>query len=194
MIATSSLSRNPIFSILKLSKHVFYSAQLKYEKLCFFRIVFAVLRVRLILMRIRKKMNPDPDYFSKIHRIFLTRQNFQIFCLIFLLKLYKPFTSQGIFIISLFSLVQIWVQKVTIKFCSFWLIFCPLHLDPWIRIFLRIRILDAKICQILSTGFLIIRGETKELDTLLLLSLFTLKFFQLSLKNHLFSPFQRMKP
>ena len=81
-------------------------------------------------MRIRKKMNPDPDYFSKIHRIFLTRQNFQIFCLIFLLKLYKPFTSQGIFIISLFSLVQIWVLRENNFFFSFLLIICPLDPDP----------------------------------------------------------------
>ena len=42
-------------------------------------------------------------------------------------------------------------------FCGFWLIFYPLDLDPWIRIFLRIRIQEAKILRIqrirvLSTG------------------------------------------
>ena len=33
-------------------------------------------------------------------------------------------------------------------FCSFWLIFYPLEPDPWIRIFLRIRIQEAKILRI----------------------------------------------
>ena len=54
-----------------------------------------VPRIHLILMRIRiririldphwKKMDPDPDpgYLFKIYLIFLTKQNFQIFCLIF---------------------------------------------------------------------------------------------------------------
>ena len=42
--------------------------------------------------------------------------------------------------------------------CSFWLIFCPLDPDPWIRIFLRIPVQEAKILriqriQILSTEF-----------------------------------------
>ena len=39
------------------------------------------------------------------------------------------FRNQEIFIISLFSIVQIWVLKVKF-FCSFWLIFCPLDPDP----------------------------------------------------------------
>ena len=59
----------------------------------------SVLRIQLILMRIRildphwKKMDPDPDpnpdpdadpgYFFKIYWVFLTKQNFKIFCLIF---------------------------------------------------------------------------------------------------------------
>ena len=57
-----------------------------------------VLRIHLILMRIRirildphwKKMDPDPDpgYLFKIYLIFLTKQNFQIFCLIFLAYFY----------------------------------------------------------------------------------------------------------
>ena len=36
----------------------------------------------------------------------------------------------------------------SIFFFSFWLIFCPLDPDPWIRIFLRIRIQEAKIFRI----------------------------------------------
>ena len=55
-----------------------------------------VLRIHLILMLIRildphwKKMDPDPDpgYLFKIYLIFLTKQNFQIFCLIFLAYFY----------------------------------------------------------------------------------------------------------
>ena len=40
-----------------------------------------------------------------------------------------------------------------LSFLSFWLIFYPLDPDPWIRIFLRIRIQEAKILRILSTAF-----------------------------------------
>jgi len=50
--------------------------------------------------------------------------------------------------ISLFSKVQIWVSEVKNFFCSFWLIFYPLDPDPWIRIFLRIRIQEAKMLRI----------------------------------------------
>ena len=59
-----------------------------------------------------------------------------------MLKLVEPFGNEESFLISLFSKVQIWF------FCSFWLIFCPLDPDPWIRIFLRIRIQEAKILRI----------------------------------------------
>ena len=130
-----------------------------------------MLRICLILIRIRilnlhwKKMdpdqNPDPGYFLKIYWIFLTKQNFKI-CLIFLLifMLNEPFRNQEIFSISLFSIVQIWVLRVKLKKKSFWLIFCPLDPDTWIRIFLRIRIQEAKILRIqwiririLSTDF-----------------------------------------
>ena len=52
-----------------------------------------------------------------------------------MLKLDEPFRNQEIFIISLFSIVQIWVLRVKFGFCSFWLIFCPLDPDPWNRIF-----------------------------------------------------------
>ena len=77
-----------------------------------------VLRIQLILMRIQnrnldphwEKMDPDPDsdpgYFFKIYGIFLTKQNFQIFCLIFslifMLKLNQPVRNQEIFVIYLF--------------------------------------------------------------------------------------------
>ena len=62
-----------------------------------------------------------------------------------MLKLDEPFRNQEIFIILLFLIVQTWVEN-KIFFCSFWLIFCLL--DPWIRIFLRIRIQEAKILRI----------------------------------------------
>ena len=55
------------------------------------------------------------------------------------------------FLWSLFFKVQIWVFWVSV--CSFRLIFYPL--DPWIRIFLRTRIQEAKILRIriLSTVY-----------------------------------------
>ena len=37
-------------------------------------------------------------------------------------------------------------------FSSFWSIFFPLDLDPWIRIFLRIRIQEAKILRLQRAG------------------------------------------
>ena len=46
-----------------------------------------------------------------------------------MLKLDEPFRNQEIFIISPYSIVQIWVLRVNF-FCSFWLIICPL--DPHI--------------------------------------------------------------
>ena len=61
-------------------------------------------------MRIRildphwKKMDPDPDpdHLFKIYWIFLTKNNFQIFCFIFILKLDEPFRNKETFVISLF--------------------------------------------------------------------------------------------
>ena len=96
--------------------------------------------------------DPDPGYFFKIYKFVL------FFSLIFMLKLDEPFRNQEIFIISLFLIVQTWVWRVKFLFCSFWLIFCPLDPDPWIRIFLRILIQEAKILRIqririLSTGY-----------------------------------------
>ena len=96
---------------------------------------------------------------------FFNKKNFKFlvlfFSLIFILKLDEPFRNEEIFIISLFSKVQIWGFGVKKIFCSFWLIFYPLDPDPWIRIFLRIRIQEAKVLRIqririLSTGFLLI--------------------------------------
>ena len=62
-------------------------------------------------------MDPDPGYFFKIYLIFCTKKkilNFYVvfFSLIFMLKLDEPFRNQGIFKISLFSIVQIWVLRV----------------------------------------------------------------------------------
>ena len=56
----------------------------------------AVLRIHLILMRIRirildphwKKTDPDPGHYFKIYWIFLTKNNFQIFCFIFFAYFY----------------------------------------------------------------------------------------------------------
>ena len=68
------------------------------------------------------------------------------FSLIFILKLHKPFRNEEI---SLFFKVQIWVlREKKGYFCSFWLIFYSLDPDPWICIFLRTRIQEAKILRI----------------------------------------------
>ena len=56
-------------------------------------------------IRTGEKMDPDPGPFYKTYWFFLTKQNFQIFCLIFslifMLKLDEPFRNQEIFITSL---------------------------------------------------------------------------------------------
>ena len=90
-----------------------------------------VLRIHLILMRIQirildpywKKMdpNPDPGQFFNLYGIFLTKKsNFCfIFSLIFILKLDEPLRNEEIFIISLFSKVQIWVLGVKKFFLQF---------------------------------------------------------------------------
>ena len=67
------------------------------------------------------------------------------FSLIFILKRDEPFRNEEISIISLLSKVQILDLEVI---CSFWLIFYPLDPDPWVCIFLRIRIQEAKILRI----------------------------------------------
>ena len=115
--------------------------------------IIAVLRIQLICMRIRilaphwKKM--DPGYFFKIYWIFLTKQNFKIFCLIFLLKLGEPFRNQNKFYnLAFFNSSDLGFESKIFCCCSFWLIFCPLDPDPRIRIFFRIRIQKAKILRI----------------------------------------------
>ena len=118
-----------------------------------------VLRIHLILLRtlIRildphwKKMDPDPGHFFKIYRIFLTKNNFQLFCFIFfslhfILKLDGPFRNEELFIISLFSKKCIWGLGVKVFFA----VLGCYPLDPDVRIFLRIRIWtqEAKILRI----------------------------------------------
>ena len=108
-------------------------------------------------IRTGKKIDPDPDpgHFCKIYWNFLTKQNFQIFAFIFsfifILKLDEPFRNEEIFIIF-FKSSDLGVKKFF--FLSFWLIFYPLDPDPWIRIFLRIRIQEAKILWIQRIRFL----------------------------------------
>ena len=78
-------------------------------------VLYTVLRIHLILMQ-----------------IFLTKQNFQIFSFIFMLKFDEPLRNQEIFMISLLSLVLIWVQSKIFSF-SFSLIFCGSEsVDPHI--------------------------------------------------------------
>ena len=102
-------------------------------------IFLSVLRIQLILMRIQVIS-------FKFTEFFITKQNFQkkkflFFLLIFMLKLNEPFRNQEIFIMSLFSIVQIWVLRV-IFFCSFRLIF-----------FQEAKILRIQRIRILSTDF-----------------------------------------
>ena len=67
-----------------------------------------------------------------------------------MLKLYEPSRNQEIFIIFFLSL-DLGFERKIFSF-SFWLIFsCPLDPDPWICMFLRIRIQEAKILRIQST-------------------------------------------
>ena len=100
-----------------------------------------------------EKMDPDPGYFFKIYWVFFNKAEFSNYFLLnfffayFYAKLYKAFRNQEMFIISLFQ----WFKfgfGVNILLCSFWLIFCSLDPDPGSRIFLRIRIQEAKIFRI----------------------------------------------
>ena len=72
---------------------------------------------------------------------FLTKQNLQIlFYFIsvnFMLKPDEPF--------RFFNNSDLGFESKKVCICSFWLIFCPL--DPGFRIFLRIRIQEAKISE-----------------------------------------------
>ena len=64
-----------------------------------------------------------------------------------MLNLDEPLRNRKIFIISLFSIFQVWVLRVN---------FAVLidNLDNWIRIFFRIRIQEAKILRIQRIRFL----------------------------------------
>ena len=115
----------------------------------------AVLRIHLILMRIRildphrEKMDPDPGHFFKIYWIFLTKNNFQIFCFIFF-RLFYPKTwwtiqKWGNYYNIFFSIVQIWVLGLKSFFSVFdW------YFTPWIRI-QEAKVLRIQRIRILST-------------------------------------------
>jgi len=66
----------------------------------------------------------DPGHILKFIVLF--------FSLIFILKLDEPFRNEEIFIISLFSKVQIWVLGVKKFFFSFLLLFYPLDPDIFV--------------------------------------------------------------
>ena len=72
---------------------------------------------------------------------------FDFFSLIFIRKLHEQFRNEEIFSISLLSKVQNWVLGVNF-FLKFLVDIYPLDPDPWIRIFFRIRIQEAKILRI----------------------------------------------
>ena len=110
----------------------------------------AVLRIHLILMWMRiRNLDPNPGYFFKIYCIFYHDRIIKFFVLFFSLDFMQNFIKHSeirkFYVFSLFSIVQIRGLRVNNFFCSFWLIFCPLDPDPWIRILLRIRIQKAKI-------------------------------------------------
>jgi len=97
-----------------------------------------VLRIHLILIRILyphwKKMDPDPGHFFKIWWIFITKNNFQMFCFIFFACFYPKtwWTIQkwGNFYNFSFLKIQIWGLGVK-KF--FFAVF-GWYFTPWIRI------------------------------------------------------------
>ena len=99
-----------------------------------------------------EKMDLDPGYFLQDLVNFLTKQKFSILSNFFCSFLFIYFNMVYMFIyfllnvyISLLLIVQILVQRVKKFFCSCsQLIFCPLAPNPWIRIFLRIRIQTQK--------------------------------------------------
>ena len=116
-----------------------------------------MLRIHFILMRIWildphwKKWIRIQVISIKCTEFFLTKQNFQFCCFIFFAYFYPktwwPIRNQEYFI-SLFSLVHIWGLRVNFLLLQFFVDFCPLDPDPWIRIFFRIRIQEAKILWI----------------------------------------------
>ena len=82
------------------------------------------------------------DISQKICRFFLTEFSnfFSSFSSFFL----NYSEMRKFLIISLFSGVQIKVLEQKIAVCGFWLILCPFDPNPWIGIFLRIRILSTE--------------------------------------------------
>ena len=66
-----------------------------------------------------KKMDPDPGHFLTDILNFFNKKQFQIFCLILILKLDEPYRNEEIFIISLFTKVQNWVLGVKKFFLEF---------------------------------------------------------------------------
>ena len=111
-----------------------------------------MLWINLILMRIRIL---DPHRIKRIRiRIQVISLKFTKFSFyLFSIFILKPFRNKEIFKISLFSKVKIWVLGVN-KF--FYSVFGS-YVTPWSRIFLRIRIQEAKILwiqriRILSTA------------------------------------------
>ena len=83
----------------------------------------AVFRIHLIFMAIRIRiLDPHWKKWIQIPVIslrlteFFTKTEFLSFCLIFMLKLDDPLRNQEILIISLFSIVQIWVLGVKFFF------------------------------------------------------------------------------
>ena len=84
-----------------------------------------MLRIQLILIRIRIQV-----IFLNLQRFFNKAKfsNFlsYFFSLIFKLKLDEPFRNQEILIISLFSIVQIWVLRVIFFFLQFMVDILPL--------------------------------------------------------------------
>ncbi len=104
-----------------------------------FLILKIVFRIHLILMRIwiwilypKWKKRIRIRVISSTYTEFFYKAEFSIFLsylvsLIFMLKL-ENHSEIKIFLISLFSVVKIWVLGVNFFF-SFWLIFCPLDPD-----------------------------------------------------------------
>ena len=118
-----------------------------------------MLRIHLILMRIRirildphwKKTDPDPGHYFKIYWIFLTKiifKFFKYFFAYFYPKTLWTIQKWGNFYLSFFKSSDFGSKSKKVFFCSFWLIFYPLNPDPWICIFLRIRIKESKILRI----------------------------------------------
>ena len=80
-------------------------------------------------------MDPDPGYFFKIYWFHLTKKNFQfpIFFSLILMQNFIRHSEIKNFLISLFSIAQIWGWRVTIFFWQFMVDILPLgSVDPHI--------------------------------------------------------------